>query len=224
MRIVAEEIEAQGAILANGSPGAASKCLSGSCPGCDDGGSGGGSGGSIHLRARILDLTGAVHAKGGAAGNGHHDGSSVSGTAVSYRGGAGGSGRIRLDAVDVEASSDVSPLAGFEGVLQEDAFGGPAPVGTYTSPVLDGGAPSSWSTIDWESYGGPGVLVRVRTGTEADLADATAFEDTPVVTRGQELSAVSSVTDGHPYIQYQITFLNEGSVAPSLAAIVINRE
>ncbi|MEC9072767.1 MAG: hypothetical protein VX938_10325, partial [Myxococcota bacterium] len=192
VRIVADEIQVQGGVLANGSPGTASACVSGPCPGSDDGGSGGGSGGSIHLRARVLDLTGSIHAKGGAGGNGHHDGTNTSATAVSMRGGGGGSGRVRLDAVEVEASSDVSPLAGFEGVLQEDAFGGTVPLGTYTSPILDGGAPSTWSTIDWESYGGPGVLVRVQTGATADLADAIGFDDAPLVTRGQDLSTVSS--------------------------------
>ena len=78
----------------------------------------------------------------------------------------------------------------------------------------------------WEVYRNPYLEVRVRSGNSADLSDAVAMEDADQVSLGQDLSTLSSVSDGHRYIQYHLTLVNELSVpgGPIVSAVVINRE
>lgn len=225
IEIVALEIVVAGSVRADGQDGTASKCNTGNCGSTDDGGSGGGSGGSIHLRAATLDVQGEVSAIGGKGGNGHHDTSSTGGQAPNYRGGAGGAGRIRLDAATLVAAGTIAPGPGFTETLQPEAFTQTAGSGTFTSQVIDAGGPTRWGSVGWEAYGGPFVEVRVRTAASADLAGALSFALAPPVTQGQDLSLVASCTDGHRYLQYEVRLVDGAAGAPPVfAAIAINRE
>jgi hypothetical protein len=226
IRIRANAINVLGSIKTDGQDGTASACLTGSCGSADDGGSGGGSGGSVHLIANELNIQGSITAVGGAGGNGHHDTSSTSAGAINYRGGAGGDGRIRLDSAIQTGTGSVTPAAGFTETLSPSDFASVTPVGTFTSQVHDSGAPTQWGTMDWEVYGQPYLEIRVRSGDAADLSDAVAIGDAAIVTRGQDLSTLSSVSDGHRYIQYQLTLVNDPALpgGPVVTAVVINRE
>ena len=225
IRIVALTIVVGGTVRADGEDGTASKCNTASCGSSDDGGSGGGAGGSIHLRAKTLTIPGTLSAVGGKGGNGHHDTSSTGGQAPNYRGGDGGAGRIRLDAASQSTPGSISPSAGFTETLDPDGFVQTAKAGSFTSQIIDTGGPSRWGTIGWETYGGPRVEVRVRTGGAADLAGATPFDAAPLVTLGQDLSTVASCADGDRYVQYQVTLIDGGlGQGPVFAAIAINRD
>ena len=222
VRIVATELNVSGSIVANGADATPSDCLIGSCGSADDGGSGGGSGGSIHLRASTLSIAGAVGAAGGLGANGHHDSTNTGGQAPNYRGGHGGVGRIRVDAVVQDVAGTVVPAPGFAETPPETAFTTAYSEGVFVSAVLDAGGPVEWESIHWQAHGGPRVEVQVRTGEQADLSDAPSFSGAPVVANGQDLSAASTVSDGHRYAQYRVTLLREADSAPTLSAMVLN--
>ncbi len=224
LRIVAKTISINGEVRADGQDGTASKCNSGSCGSADDGGSGGGSGGSVHLRAQTLTVAGLVSAAGGQPGNGHHDTSSTSGQANVYRGGPGGNGRIRLDAVTSTIAGAVTPTAGFTELLSADDFAGTEAEGTFTSQVLDAGAATDWGSVGWETYGGPHVEVQVRSAATSNMAGAADFATAPLVTLGQDLSTVSSVSDGDRFLQYRVRLVSGAGTSPVFTAVAINRQ
>ena len=47
------------------------------------------------------------------------------------------------------------------------------------------------------------IIMKVRTSICADMHDAPSWEDCPEVTNGQDISDLSSVSDGHKYIQWR---------------------
>jgi len=77
--------------------------------------------------------------------------------------------------------------------------------GKLISSVHDAGVPgTTWGTMAWSgTLNGQTINVRVRTSSNADMTGATAWDSCPIVTSGQDISTLSSVTDGHRYIQYR---------------------
>lgn len=219
IRIVAGSITVEGAIRADGAAGENTRCTGGSCAGSDDGGAGGGSGGSLHLRAADIAITGQVTARGGAHGLGNHDGNTApGGSAQDYSGGAGGNGRIRLDFVNLSGTS--TPAPGFAEDLGADGAGG-----VLTSAIVDTGAAGNrWGALTWDNTGGGLVLAKVRTGDDPALADAVAWSAAPHVANGQPLIGVSSVVEGHRYLQYRLELRPEAGVSPVIRSVVIARD
>jgi len=77
--------------------------------------------------------------------------------------------------------------------------------GTLTSSIHDAGvAYTFWDTMSWsETLNGQTIDMKVRTSNDAGMAGATDWASAPTVTNGQDISGLSSVTDGHRYIQYR---------------------
>jgi hypothetical protein len=112
----------EGGVEANGNNGENSPC--------DGGGGGGGSGGSIYLSATDLILNdGLVQAVGGAAGLPGHG---------TWRGGAGGFGRIRLDYTTLSGNTNPAPGYGqnVTGTVVIVTSNSPKPVGEGTPITL----------------------------------------------------------------------------------------
>lgn len=95
--------------------------------------------------------------------------------------------------------------------------------GTLTSNIFDmgenNGAPEILEfTIDDDSL----VDVKVRTGDETDLSDATDFSSCDAIDNGNTLSDNACVSNGHRYIQYQLTIYSSGSTTPTFEEITLN--
>ncbi len=166
-----------------------------------------------------------IHVSGGKGGNGHHNSTSTGKNAPIYRGGDGGNGRIAFDAVDLSLTGAVTPDAGSLSQLDPADFVGQGSAGSFTSQIIDADGPTDWGTIGWEVYGGPFVEVRVRTSSVSDMSGAADFAAAPAVTLGQDLSTISSVADGHRYVQYEVRLSAQSpGSAPIFTALAINRQ
>jgi len=77
--------------------------------------------------------------------------------------------------------------------------------GTFTSDEHDAGVTgANWGTMSWsETLYGQTMTMKVRTSNASDMTGATGWASCPPVTSGDDISALSSVTDGHRYIQYR---------------------
>jgi hypothetical protein len=63
----------------------------------------------------------------------------------------------------------------------------------------------AYGTIDWsEELRGGAVMMRVRTDTLPDMSSAPDWLLCPPVSKGIDISGLSSVHDGHPYVQYRV--------------------
>ncbi|MCA9386255.1 carboxypeptidase regulatory-like domain-containing protein, partial [Candidatus Dojkabacteria bacterium] len=84
-------------------------------------------------------------------------------------------------------------------------------IGTLESSVYDtqyaGGA--VWGTLDYTGTepAGTSIEVRVRTSNDSTMSSATAFDSCTAIPSGQDISANTCVTDGHRYVQYQVTLI-----------------
>ena len=97
--------------------------------------------------------------------------------------------------------------------------------GTFTSSVYDGVGAPLWGTMAWTDDGtnGQSVTMKVRTGNNADMSDATAWAGCPAATGGTDISGLSSVTDGDRYIQYRAELAtSSGSLTPVLYDVTLN--
>ncbi|PLX25235.1 hypothetical protein C0580_03030 [Candidatus Parcubacteria bacterium] len=96
--------------------------------------------------------------------------------------------------------------------------------GTFTSQILDTSANSGFGNISWTSTepGGTSLSVKVRTSNDAAMSGATAWASCDAVTSGNDISANNCVTDGHQYVQYQVTLSSsESSRTPQLSDLSI---
>ena len=77
--------------------------------------------------------------------------------------------------------------------------------GTLTSSIHDTGVQYTWwDTMSWgEVITSQTIDMKVRTSNDSGMAGATDWASAPVVTKDQDISSLSSVTDGHRYIQYR---------------------
>ena len=98
----ADVLEVSGSIVSNGGAGGSNT------DGCDGGSGGGGSGGTIWLRGKNVTITGQVTAKGGVGGTAKEGPS----PGKPGPGGKGADGRIRIDTLQLEGTTDPAPYQG----------------------------------------------------------------------------------------------------------------
>ncbi len=98
--------------------------------------------------------------------------------------------------------------------------------GTFTSNILDTVSSTAWGAITWttSTLANTSVTLKVRTGQQADMSDATAWGTcTAIDNTGDDISSNNCVTDGDRYIQYQAALAtNNTSISPELQDVTIN--
>lgn len=97
--------------------------------------------------------------------------------------------------------------------------------GTLTSAIFDAGASYDWTTLSYSvtTPSNTSASVKVRSGNQSDLSDATAFSSCTTITSGQSLSTGGCVTNGHRYVQYQVSLSNTDAVStPTLTSVSVN--
>ncbi|MFC2002109.1 Kelch repeat-containing protein [Chloroflexota bacterium] len=96
--------------------------------------------------------------------------------------------------------------------------------GKLISQIHDTGASGiNWGTMNWsETLNGQTINMKVRTSSYSDMTGATTWDSCPVVTKEQDISSLSSVTDGHQYIQYRSDLsTSDASQTPILHEVTI---
>lgn len=176
------------------------------------GGAGGGSGGSIKLYAGNITLNNAAEslsAAGGLGGESYYYGN----------GGAGGNGRIRLDANVVTGDANIGSGVTFIATPISAATVN----GTYTSAIYDVGSTTVWHTIDWQANlpQDTAIVVSVRSCAVADCTDRGA-NDWSVADNAQDISSLTFVDDGHRYIQYKVEMSSTIGLVPFFEMISIS--
>ena len=208
----AEEINISGGTISvNGDDG-----LDG-CHHVHDGGGGGGSGGGILIHGRNVTISGTISANGGDGGSG------------SNSGGGGGGGRIKIfhDSSYTGPSSSSDPSvnvsggnggnSGDNGTFHEEqtTYTSAIPYvedGYYISEVYDTGNDSTcYGNMTWNAdLNGQRIVMRVRTSMVAEMeGNATLWENCPAVSNGEDISDLSSASDGHRYVQYRAELYTE---------------
>lgn len=79
--------------------------------------------------------------------------------------------------------------------------------GSLVSSIFDTGYASTYGNINFGTTIpiNTSVIVKVRTSNNADMSGATDFSSCDAVTSNSDISSNNCVTDGHRYLQYQIT-------------------
>ncbi|MFH1784085.1 MAG: DUF2341 domain-containing protein [bacterium] len=94
--------------------------------------------------------------------------------------------------------------------------------GTLTSSIFDASA-TSYGTMTWTDSGVQTLTMKVRTSNDSGMSGATAWASCTNVTKGNDITALSSVTDTHQYIQYQAAFsTGDTAQTPTLDDVSIN--
>jgi len=241
-------IDSTGKITANGGDGGkgwrystVSDILSGN--------GGGGSGGAVYIESASIvnnNTTNGIQANGGS-------GATVcayDGAGGCYDGGKGGGGSIELHALTTPSTTGATCIAGTSG---NGTPGACTPVanttistylssGTYTSAIKEVGTGTNFSTVSWaETLNGllpsnTPIKIKVRTCDDSVCSGEPAFSSITAtactegaangctIDNGGNLTALSSVTNGHGWVQYELTLSNGGDTAktPSLDSITIN--
>ncbi len=94
---------------------------------------------------------------------------------------------------------------------------------SLTSNIFDTSTGSDFGTITYTSTvpANTTLVVKVRTGNQANLSDASTFGSCSNVTSGSDLSGGCS-PDNKRYIQYELTFTSDGTATPVFSDITIN--
>jgi hypothetical protein len=180
------------------------------------GGGGGGSAGSLEVIADqiILNNPGAsLSARGGQGGTSYYFAD----------GGAGGDGRMRLEANNIQGSASINIGSGS---LVTAALTSSTPVNaSYTSAIHDAGDPITWDTVNWAAVtpSGTTLTVSLHSCSAADCSDRGA-SDWSLATNTQDISSLAFVNDGDQYIQYRVDMTSDGNLAPKLNDIAINEK
>ncbi|MFC1964705.1 Kelch repeat-containing protein [Chloroflexota bacterium] len=96
--------------------------------------------------------------------------------------------------------------------------------GKLISSIHDTGVTGiNWGTMTWsETLNGQTINVKVRTSSNHGMTGATSWDSCPIVTKGQAISSLPSVTDGHRYIQYRAELsTSDTSQTPVLHEVTI---
>ena len=223
----AEEINIAGLISADGDYG---------LPGTksNDGGGGGGSGGGILIRGKNVTISGTLSAKGGGGGD------SGGGTGGGGGGGAGGRIKIFYETLDESGANYVTEgTKGTGGAGGSDGGSGSIHKGiiTYTSSITHYSSGSFISEIynttsestcygnmTWDAtFNGQTIVMKVRTDMFDDMRASPGWEYCPAVSNGSDVSGLSSVSDGHCYVQYCAELSTaDTATTPVLHAVRIN--
>ncbi len=146
------------------------------------GGGGGGAGGTIYLKGKTVDLQGGVSAIGGSGGT--TGGSSYGGVYADLggfaHGGAGGSGRIKVDAITTIGTTNPTFTAGSLSLYED--------YGIFTSDEIQTPNTISFDLIEWsENLNTHGeVQIMTRSGNTANSTDGTWEAWKPIVTNVNE--------------------------------------
>ena len=216
----ADEIIINGTVTANGQDGS---YVQHAKPG-----GGGGSGGGILLYGNTVAISGTISVDGG-------DG--VSQSAVQGGGGAGGrikifyGGNLNETEAIYQYSYGTGKQDGTSGTLHNESKNySPTALpyvssGTFISAVHD-------TTSDYTCYGemtwnatlnGQTIVMKVRTDMFSDMRAAPDWLYCPEVSNGTDISELSSVADGHQFIQYCAELSTEDtSITPVLDRVRIN--
>jgi hypothetical protein len=179
------------------------------------GGAGGGGGGGAILLSVISAATlgtSVVTAPGGVYGTPTSGGQS---------GTAGSSGAVtiwRPTSATISGSTSPAFTAQQASTYQRN--------GSLTSSIFDSGssAGADWGTLAYTSSApsGTSVAVRVRTGNQSNLSDASSFSSCPAISSGTSLAGTSCVTQGDRYAQYQVALTGAGTSTPSVTQVSVS--
>lgn len=110
---------------------------------------------------------------------------------------------LSADWIATEYSNQNAP-ASFYAVGSVQALASHA--ATITSSIFAvGNTSSSWGTYRYTSDEQSLTSIKIRTGNSSDLSDATGFGGCSAIAINADISSNSCVTDGHQYMQYQVT-------------------
>ena len=243
----APQITIAGSISADGgygTAGAASKVKGG-------GGGGGGSGGCITIQGYEVNISSATFsAQGGPGGNGG-DGDNPGVGGGGGGGGSGGRMKIFYENVSLYDNTSLScsvdgGTRGEQGARNTNPSGVDGTAGTfyenettyissvphytagyYVSRVHDtGNTTTCYGNMTWAAYTDEytSLVMKVRTSRSPVMdGNASLWANCPAIANGQDISELSSVFDGHRYIQYRAEFLTyDTSTTPVLDWVRIN--
>ena len=78
--------------------------------------------------------------------------------------------------------------------------------GTLVSAIFDtGSAASAFGTVRWTTSDASSTQVRIRSSNDSGMSGAAAFSSCTALTQDQDISSNNCVTDGHRYVQYEVT-------------------
>ncbi len=88
--------------------------------------------------------------------------------------------------------------------------------GTLTSAIFDGSSQNDWGQEAFNATvpAGASVSVKVRSGNNADLSDATAFSSCSPISSGSDATSACA-PDRTRYVQYQVTLTGDGTSTPT---------
>lgn len=96
---------------------------------------------------------------------------------------------------------------------------GYASSGTLTSNIFNVEYGADWGVLDYTTSGTGTTNIKVRTDNNSDMSGATAFGSCTAIADEADMSSNGCVTDGHQYIQYQVTLEPSGGSTPVLEDI-----
>ncbi|MCK4733804.1 MAG: hypothetical protein KAT65_15220 [Methanophagales archaeon] len=197
------------------------------------GGGGGGAGGGIMIRGRNVTISGSstISATGGDGGAGKNGGG----------GGAGGRIKIFYESDSISLTQEL-PISGSDASGEEGGAGGNVSIytheesytsaipcvedGYYISEVYDTGNDSTCygNMTRNADLNGQRIVMRVRTSMVKEMeGNATLWENCPAVSSGEDISDLTSASDGHRYIQYRAELYTEDTyMTPVLHSVRIN--
>lgn len=86
--------------------------------------------------------------------------------------------------------------------------------GTLESNIFDALVAMDWDKLAYNKIGNGSVLVKVRSGNNNNLSDASGWSSCNNISNGEDLSNGNCVTNSHRYVQYQVTLQPSGGQAP----------
>ena len=194
----AEEIYIFGIVSGNGDYG---------LPGTksNDGGGGGGSGGGILIRGKNVTISGTLSAKGGDGGD--------SGGGTGGDGGGGAGGRIKIFYDTLDESGAIYEMnggaGGGSGSIHKDTITYTSSITHYSSGHLVSeifnttSESTCYGEMTWDAtLNDQTIVMKVRTDMFEDMRASPDWDYCPAVSNGQDISELSSVSDGHCFIQY----------------------
>ncbi|HMB65984.1 MAG TPA: hypothetical protein VKO42_03830, partial [Patescibacteria group bacterium] len=97
----------------------------------------------------------------------------------------------------------------------------------YTSQIYDIGGGINFGISSWKADlpKQTSLILKIRTATTSDMSGATAWPNCGVIEKNTDISANNCITDGHRYLQYQVTLGSDlASISPVLKNISIYSE
>lgn len=95
--------------------------------------------------------------------------------------------------------------------------------GNLISSIHDSGASENWGNLSYAAATptGTSVSIKVRSGNQPDLSDASSFSACSAVTSGNDVTGACA-PDKTRYAQYKVVFSGDGAATPLLTSVSIN--